>query len=184
MLDLKAASEIIKSGKTIAVPCIQGFLLLSSGQSEESISVLKAICKLGESVGLNLWVENEGRINKHVTEVPEVAWDLIDSTEGEITLVLPQGKHIAKTAIFEDGYIAMTLTKLDWAKRLIQQAKSPIVVVNWQSTELPSNMDLQILDLSFEKTPLEMAHFSVIKIADDGGIKILRRQGNKILPHL
>lgn len=184
MVDLKAASDLVKSDAIVAVRTPIGYLMMCNAQTESAVGSLKSTCNIKGSDGLNLWMDNESRLNRHLREVPEVAWDLIDSTEGEITLILPEGHQIAKSAMFEDGYIAVTITDFDWAKRFIQQAKSPIAVVNWMSAELPSNLEIQVLDLSPEKTIRETPQFSVIKIAGDGGIKILRRQGNKILPHL
>ncbi len=169
----------------MAIPHDKGYTVICSAQNESAVSMLKNCFDLNPTEGVNIWVDADARIERLVGEVPEVAWDLVDSTEGEITIMLSDAKQVAKSVMFKDQSIAVTITKHTWAKKIIQQIKTGLVAIKCKA-EMPENLEAQVdvLILPSEKSKPVFDNYPIIKIAPDGGIKIIRREGIQTLPHV
>lgn len=184
-MDFKAISEKIKAGAIIRVKGNNTNLLLCGADHENAIAKLKSVMHIAAADGVNVWVDNDGRLERHVNEIPEVAWQLIDSTDGKITLMIPDGKLVAKNALFAQGEIALTLTEFQWAKKLIQMSKTALAVFpenGLQDADLLKEVD--VVNLPSENDNVTREIFPIIKVAADGGIKIVRREGIDTLKHI
>lgn len=188
MVDSQEFSEAVKAGKTVVINQGNHQLWCCSARDEQQIALLKTHLKIPQKDGVNIWVDSDSRLNQHMKDVSEAAWDVFDATEGDITLILPLPNNIAKSALFQDGTVAVTFTKELWARKMMQWLKSPLAILKSQKGNEGLPIDLKgnvyVLNLPAQINQSVFQGYSIIKLAEDGGIKIIRNQGQKLLPHI
>ncbi|KAF5291733.1 hypothetical protein FQR65_LT20415 [Abscondita terminalis] len=129
-------------------------------------------------------VECERRLQELV-EVPELAWEMMDLSEKPITFIYDNPKGLPKELLAEDGSIGIRLVKNDFCKKLISKLNKPLVSTsaNLSGSKSPlkfADIDSEILKgvdyvvEEFHDVVSEYPGSSVIKIGQDGKIKIIR----------
>lgn len=88
--------------------------------------MLRRLKNRGTEKGFTIWVESDARLNLHVEEVPALAWDIIDTSEEPITLVLPKGKKVDKEALADDGSIAIRMVRDPNEIKLVRMINGPV----------------------------------------------------------
>jgi hypothetical protein len=188
LLDSPEFSEAVKAGKIVVIAQDNQQIWCFSAQDEEQIVSLKNHLNIPRKEGVNIWVDSDSRLNQHLKEVSEAAWDVFDATEGEITLILPLPRNIAKSALFEDDTVAITYTKEQWARKMMQLLKSPLAIlkstVGYEDLAIDLKGKVYVLNLPAQMNQSAFQGYSIIKLAEDGGIKIIRSQGQKLFPHI
>lgn len=188
MTDSNDFSEAVKAGKTIVLNNGNTRLWFCSAKDEERVALLKTQLGISKREGVNIWVDNDSRLNQHTKDVSEAAWDVFDATDGEITLILPHANNIAKSALFEDQSAAITFVKEPWTSSMMKWMKSPLAVIKSQDgkEDIPLNLqkDVYVLNLAAQINQIIFQGHSIIKLSNDGGIKIIRNQGQKLVPHI
>lgn len=66
-------------------------------------------------------VDNSGRLNSYVDEVPDIAWDLIEMAEKPLTIIYPEAKNLAPNLLAEDKSVGIRVTNEDFSKKLCAQ---------------------------------------------------------------
>ena len=72
-------------------------------------------------------VGSEVMLERTVINMPEIAWDLIESANRPLTLIYDEVKGIAPNAIAEDGSCGIRLAKDTFCQQLIQRLGKPII---------------------------------------------------------
>jgi Putative translation factor (SUA5) len=83
-------------------------------------------------------VDSDARLQRYVRQVPDVAWQLIDSLQGvpgdtvaetarPTTLILDDAVNLAKNLIAEDGSIALRITNEPFSKELCYRFQKALV---------------------------------------------------------
>ncbi len=130
-------------------------------------------------------VANDAMLNRHVHFVPEMAWDLMDVTEKPLTIVYSGPKNIANNAIASDDTVAIRKVQKGFANQLTKRFNKAIISTsaNISGKPTPSSfleIDPYILEavdyvVNLPAETNKMAKpSSIIKVDEDGTIKILR----------
>lgn len=152
--------------------------------NEKAIEKIFEIKKRDPNKSLIILVENEKRLQE-IVEVPPIAWDIIDLSEKPITIIYQNPKNLPQKLLAQDGSIGIRIVKNDFCKKLIQKLNRPLVSTsaNISGEKNPK----KFADISKEITSAvdyihpenheEIAKYegsSIIKIWDDGKIKVIR----------
>ncbi len=124
-------------------------------------------------------------LERHVAEVPEVAYDIIDLAEKPITIVFDEPKGVAKNLIAEDNTLAIRVASDKFCQYLINKFGKPIVStsanVSGQPTpkqfkeispEILKGVDYVVNLPDKSKNP---SPSSIIKLGNDGQVKVIRK---------
>ena len=57
-----------------------------------------------------LLTDMPGKIQNLVSQMPDIAWDLIEMSDSPLTIIYPGAKNIAKNLIAEDGSVGIRVT--------------------------------------------------------------------------
>ncbi|MDA0973248.1 MAG: Sua5/YciO/YrdC/YwlC family protein [Bacteroidetes bacterium] len=124
---IKEAVELLRSGAVLLhrADTIWGLICdATSDQAVESISVIKGRTNAKAYVVL---VSSSAMLERYVKEVPEVAWELIDTAVSPLTIIYPEGRLLSGGVCAADGSIAVRIVKDPLTERLIQQLGKPLI---------------------------------------------------------
>jgi L-threonylcarbamoyladenylate synthase len=184
--DLKRATEILKNGGIILYPADTEWSLGCDATNVEAVKRIHTIINQPDLKNIVVLMENPALLERYVTEVPEIAWDLVEISTTPLTIIFPNAKNLAPNLLDSDGSIGIRFTKEDFSMQLLQRFRKPVVSAparnkNDESpvsfNEIPEEIRNQadyIVEHGLENlTPAGSA--SVIKLWPGGRIEIIHQ---------
>lgn len=150
----------------------------------KAIDKIYKIKQRDSSQKLILLIHNEIRLNSYVREVPEIAWDIIDYSQQQPTIIYENAYNLSENLISEDGSIAIRLVQSGPLHHFLSKLKTPLTSTSANvsgktsplhlkevSKEILSKVDfiLDLPNLNSSKRPS-----SIIKLKSNGEVKIIR----------
>lgn len=125
--EINTTLKVLKEGGTILYPTDTVWGLGCDATNSEAIQKLFKIKKREESKSLIILIDDETKLNKYVKEVPEIAWELIESSERPLTIIFPAACNLPKNLVAADGSIAIRVVKDEFCRKLINRLGKPLV---------------------------------------------------------
>jgi len=128
--DIRRAVEVLRKGGVILYPTDTVWGIGCDATNEEAVKRVYEIKQRDDSKALICLVDSDARLQRYVRNVPEVAWQLIDSIqEGgkPTTLVLDGAVNLAANLIAEDGSIGIRITQEPFSKELCFRFQKALV---------------------------------------------------------
>ena len=184
--DIKKALEVLRAGGTILYPTDTIWGIGCDATNKDAVEKVCRIKKREESKSMIVLIENENFLNRYVKEVPDVAWDLIDTNDKPMTIVYDGVRGLAPNVIAEDGSAGIRITKDEFCKKLIYKFGKPIISTsaNISDEPAPNNFTeiseniLKEVDyvVNWRQNEFTKAHpSSIIQVKLNGEIKIIRK---------
>ena len=183
--DIKKAVEVMQRGGIIVYPTDTIWGIGCDATNEESVKRIYDIKKRAEGKALVVLVDSEVKIESHIKEVPDVAWQLIEVAVRPLTLVLDGARGLASNLPASDGSVAIRLTNEAFSKELCRRMKRPLVSTSANisgekapgnfadiSEEIKAAVDYVCTSRREEKG--DGCASSIIKLCSDGQISIIR----------
>ena len=183
--DIKKAVEVMRKGGIILYPTDTIWGIGCDATNAEAVAKVYAIKKRDDSKALICLVDSDARLQRYVLRVPNVAWDVMELATKPTTVVLDHAVNLAPNLIAEDGSIAMRITQESFSRELCYRFQKPVVSTsaNVSGEEAPQNfkdiseeiinaVDYVCWSRRNEHKPHQAS--SIIKIAEDGEVKIIR----------
>lgn len=183
--EINKCIEVLKSGGLILYPTDTVWGIGCDATNETAVKKIYELKQRKDSKSMIVIVSNDAMLNKHVVEVPELAWDIVDLATNPITIVYPKAKQLAKNAISPDGSIAIRMVKEGFCNQLVHKFNRPIVSTSANistkltpqtfqeiSTEIKEGVDF-IVNQKFDTGTKKAS--SIIKIDLSGEIQVLRK---------
>ena len=131
-------------------------------------------------------MENPNLLNSYISEVPEIAWDLIEVADNPLTIIYPGAKNLASNLIAPDGSIGIRITTEPFTQQLIQRFRKPLVSTSANlsgqrsplnyagiSDEIKNSVDFIV---SYRQDdPTKSQPSGIIKLGLGGQIEIIRK---------
>ena len=142
--------------------------------------------KRSETKTMILLVSDIEMLKEYVSNIPEIALDLINSFRQPTTIIYPEAKNIAKNLIGPDGSIAIRVVLDDFCKQLITLFGKPIVStsanISGESTPLLFSKISEKIKSSVDyvvKTEQDkikqLKPSTILKLHNDGEFEIIRK---------
>jgi L-threonylcarbamoyladenylate synthase len=184
--EIKNAIEVLRKGGTILYPTDTVWGIGCDARNKDAVAKVFNIKQRAEYKSMVILVCNETMLNRHVKEVPEVAWELLESAEEPLTIIYPEGRMLAEKLIAADGSIGIRLVRENFCNTLIHKFGKPIVStsanISGENTPITFNeITLDILNkvdyiVNYRRDEANNGKSStLIKVALNGEIKILRK---------
>ena len=129
--DIKNAVEVMRRGGVILYPTDTVWGIGCDATNAEAVRRVYEIKQREDSKALICLVDSDARLQRYVRQVPDVAWQLIDSLDGAdarpTTLILDGAVNLAPNLIAEDGSIALRITHEPFSKELCYRFQKAIV---------------------------------------------------------
>src|SRR5664279_835637 len=108
--DLIKALEVLRSGGVILYPTDTIWGIGCDATNPDTVKRVYEIKQREDIKSMLILMENPNLLNSYVSEVPEIAWDLIEVSVKPITIIYPGAKNLASKLIAQDGSIGIRLT--------------------------------------------------------------------------
>ena len=126
--DLKKSLEVLRSGGVILYPTDTIWGLGCDATVENGVERIDSIKQRPAMKSMIILVDSLGMLERYTSGVPPVAFELIEVSDGPLTLVLPAAKGLlAPSIVSADGFIGVRLCRDEFCSALIGRFRKPIV---------------------------------------------------------
>lgn len=183
--DLRQALEVLHRGGVILYPTDTVWGIGCDATNPEAVQRVYAIKQRTDSKALITLVDSPAKIQAHVAEMPDVAWDLIDVAVKPLTIIYDGARHLAPNLLAEDGSIAMRVTSEAFSQMLCMRFKKPIVSTSANISGAPTPATFAEIDECIKQAVDYIcttrqddrsiaSPSSIIKLGVGGEVKIIR----------
>ncbi|WP_448702997.1 L-threonylcarbamoyladenylate synthase [Mucilaginibacter sp. AW1-3] len=184
--EVAKALKVLQDGGIILYPTDTIWGIGCDAGNEEAVKKIYTLKQREESKSMIVLLANDNQLQSYVSEVPEIAYNLIEYAENPLTLVMPGAKNMAKNLIAADGSVGLRVTRHEFCQQLIQRLRRPLVSTsaNISGQQSPKNfngvstdiidgvdyvVDLEQHDLT-EKRPS-----TIMRLEPDGRFEFIRK---------
>ena len=119
--DIKKACQVMREGGVILYPTDTIWGIGCDATNEDAVRRVYEIKQRQDSKAMLVLVDSSVKVDFYVRDVPEVAWDLIDLADKPLTIIYSGARNLAANLLAEDGSVGIRVTNEDFSKRLCQQ---------------------------------------------------------------
>ncbi|OIQ22824.1 L-threonylcarbamoyladenylate synthase [Lacinutrix sp. MedPE-SW] len=178
------AVTVLKQGGIILYPTDT---VWGIGCDATNYNAVKKVYKLKnreESKALICLVNNYSMLEKHVDNVPNIAYDILDLAINPTTVIYDNPAGVAENLIAEDNTLAIRVTQDKFCQHLIKYLGKPIVSTSANLAGNPTPKSFKEIDeailkgvdyvvnLQTEKRSTNPS--TIIKLSNNGSVKIIR----------
>jgi len=184
--DIVKAIEVLRAGGIILYPTDTIWGIGCDATNPTAVNRIYEIKQRQDTQSMLVLMENPNLLNSYITEVPEIAWELIDVADTPLTIIYPGAKNLAANLLARDGSIGIRITNEAFTQQLIQRFRKPVVSTsaNISGQKTPQNF-AEISDeikksvdyiVGFRQDDLTRSNPSgIIKVGLGGQIEIIRK---------
>lgn len=188
--DIKKAVETMRKGGVILYPTDTVWGIGCDATNAEAVKRVYEIKQRDDSKALICLVDSDARMQRYFRNVPDVAWQLVDSLkEGDgkpTTLILDGAINLAENLIAEDGSVGMRITNEPFSKELCFRFQKAIVSTSANISGEPAaqnycDIDPRIIEavdyVCWSRRQEHKPHTpsSIIKLKENGEVEIIRK---------
>ena len=187
--DIRQAVETLRQGGVILYPTDTVWGIGCDATNADAVSRVYQIKQRDDSKALICLVDSDARLQRYVRDVPEVAWQLIDSiAEGDrpTTLILDGAVNLAPNLIADDGSIGIRITNEHFSRELCYRFQKAIVSTSANISGEPAAQNYRDIDpkiieavdyVCWSRRQEHQPHqpSSIIKLGRDGQVAIIRK---------
>lgn len=184
-MNIEQTIEVLKNGGTILYPTDTIWGLGCDATNEEACQKIQVLKNRPANKSFILLADSFQMVEKYIPDFHQVCYDLADLATSPLTIIYPNAKGIAKSAINEDGSIGIRITKDPSCLKLIRSIRKPILSTSANlsgeshptcfkevNPSILTNVDAVLEERTEEimTTPSQ-----IIKIDLDGSVKVIRK---------
>ena len=188
--DIKNAVAVLKRGGVILYPTDTVWGIGCDATNVEAVKRVYEIKQRDDSKALICLVDSDSRMQRYVRQVPDVAWQLIDSLkDGDgkpTTLILDGAVNLAANLIAEDGSIGMRITQEPFSKELCYRFQKALVSTSANISGEPAaqnycDIDPRLVEavdyVCWSRRQEHKPHqpSSIIRLKENGEVTIIRK---------
>lgn len=154
--------------------------------NEEAVKRIFQLKQREDTKSMLVLMDNPAKLQTYISEVPDIAWDLIELTDKPLTIIYDGAKNLAPNLIAEDGSIGIRITDEAFSKELCRRFGKPIVSTSANISGNPSPSNFFEIDDEIKNAVDYIVEFrrkdrskatpsGIIKLEKDGSIRIIRK---------
>ena len=189
--DIRQAIETMRKGGVILYPTDTVWGIGCDAANAEAVKRVYEIKQREDSKALICLVDSDARMQRYFRNVPDVAWQLIDSLKEATdakptTLILDGAINLAPNLIAEDGSLGIRITNEPFSKELCFRFQKAIVSTSANISGEPAaqnycDIDPRILEavdyVCWSRRQEHKPHTpsSIIKLKENGEVTVIRK---------
>ena len=183
--DIKESLSTLRQGGIILYPTDTIWGLGCDPSNESAINRIAKLKSRGENKSLIILADGLSMVERYVTEIPDIIFELVEVSDTPLTIIYPKGKNLAPGVCSDDNSVAIRICHDEFCKELINRFRKPIVSTSANLSGNPSPENFNRIDKTLiDKVDYVVKHRQndrskgtvspVIKVNPDGTIKIIR----------
>ena len=189
--DIRQAIETMRKGGVILYPTDTVWGIGCDATNAEAVKRVYEIKQRDDSKALICLVDSDARMQRYFRNVPDVAWQLIDSLKEATdakptTLILDGAINLAPNLIAEDGSLGIRITNEPFSKELCFRFQKAIVSTSANISGEPAaqnycDIDPRLLEavdyVCWSRRQEHKPHTpsSIIKLKENGEVTVIRK---------
>ena len=189
--EIARAVAVMKEGGVILYPTDTVWGIGCDATNAEAVKRVYEIKQREDSKALICLVDSDARMQRYFRNVPDVAWQLIDSLKEATdakptTLILDGAINLAPNLIAEDGSLGIRITNEPFSKELCFRFQKAIVSTSANISGEPAaqnycDIDPRILEavdyVCWSRRQEHKPHTpsSIIKLKENGEVTVIRK---------
>lgn len=175
---------VLQQGGLILYPTDTVWGIGCDATNEEAVNKIFTLKKREDSKAMICLVANEHMLEKHVKEIPRIAYDLIELSEKPITIIYDKPMSVAKNLLASDTTLAIRVVRDPFCQYLIKKLRNPLVSTSANISGYPTptcfkEISEEILKgvdyiVNLECDSIKKSPSSIIKLGTDGTVKVIR----------
>lgn len=184
--EINKALAVLKDGGIILYPTDTIWGLGCDATNEAAVARINALKGRAAEKSLIVLLDTDNKLQSYVSEIPDVAYQLIEYAENPLTIVFSGAKNLAKGVINADGTVGIRIVRHDFCEQLLQRFRKPIVSTSANisgqpspqffdqiSEEIRNAVDL-IVDVDQEDRTVKRPS-TIIKLGPSGQFEFIRK---------
>lgn len=183
--EVRKACEVLRKGGVILYPTDTVWGIGCDATDAEAVKRVYEIKRRADSKAMLVLVDSPVKVDFYVSDVPAVAWDLIDFATKPLTIIYDGARNLAANLLAEDGSVGIRVTGEAFSKELCFRFRKAIVSTSANVSGQPSPADFheiseevkQAVDYIVGYRQDEAEHrkpSGIIKLGKGGEVKIIR----------
>ena len=188
--DIKNAVDVLRRGGVILYPTDTVWGIGCDATNAEAVKRVYAIKQRDDSKALICLVDSDARLQRYVRQVPDVAWQLIDSLNESdarpTTLILDEAVNLAPNLIADDGSVGIRITNEPFSRELCYRFQKALVSTSANVSGEPAAQNYQDIDprivesvdyVCWSRRQEHKPHqpSSIIRLRRNGEVEIIRK---------
>ncbi len=184
--EVAKAYKVIQEGGIILYPTDTIWGIGCDATNTEAVQKIYRLKQRDEAKSMIILLDVDNKLPAYISDVPELAYDLIEFAENPLTLVMPGAKNISPALINSDGSIGVRVVNHDFCQQLIQRMRKPLVSTSANISGKPSpqyfsQIDEAIIDgvdyvVDLDQDSMEIKTPSTImRLSPNGSFEFIRR---------
>lgn len=183
--DIKQAVDCLKNGGLILYPTDTVWGIGCDATNPDAVKRIYDLKRREESKSMLVLVDSDGALERIVDDIPEVAWQLIDTAVDPLTIIYDHPKNVATNLLANDGSLGIRITDEKYSKELCRRLRRPLVSTSANisgnkapgiysdiSEEIKAGVDYVA---SYRRDDTEAPSPSnIIKVSEGGLVKVIR----------
>jgi len=182
--EISNALEVLKNGGLILYPTDTVWGIGCDATNPDAVKKVYELKERQDKKALICLVADDRMLSRYVKEIPKVAYDLFEVSDGPITIIYDDAQNLAANLIAEDRSIGIRIPDDDFCFQLIRRFGKPIVSTSANISTQPTPKSFKeiaprilkgvdyVVNLHREKICTKPS--SIIKLSANGKVKIIR----------
>jgi L-threonylcarbamoyladenylate synthase len=144
--DLKESLNTLRKGGVLLYPTDTIWGLGCDPTNEPAVNRIFQLKSRGENKSLIILADSISMIERYVTEIPEIVYELAEVSDTPLTIIYPKGKNLALGVCSADGSVAIRICMDEFCSELISRFRKPIVSTSANLSGSPSPGNFSEID--------------------------------------
>ena len=183
--EINKTIEILKKGGLILYPTDTVWGIGCDATNGEAVAKIYKLKQRNDSKALICLVNNYSMLEKHVDNVPKIAYTILDIADKPTTVIYDAPAGIAENLVAKDNTLAIRIVKHPFCEKLIKYFGRPIVSTSANISGQPTPKSFKeipedilkgvdyVVNLPNQKTGSKPS--TIIKLNSKGMVKIIRK---------
>lgn len=138
-VELNEIGPLIRNGQVLLLAASNGSALIADARNNEAVKELTDFCNSKDIMRVRVLLDSDARLNRHVKDVPAVAWDIIDTLESALAIILDGAQNLSNFVLNKDGTVAFQMALDSEEIGLVQSANCPLIITELDDDEFQQN---------------------------------------------
>ena len=110
--DIKKACEVMAAGGIILYPTDTIWGIGCDATNEKAVQRVYELKRRTDNKAMLVLMDSEAKLDRYVSDVPDIAWDLISVSDKPLTIIYSSAKNLATNLLGADGSVGIRITNL------------------------------------------------------------------------
>jgi L-threonylcarbamoyladenylate synthase len=182
--EINNAIEVLAAGGLILYPTDTIWGIGCDATNEQAVKKVYELKQRDDSKALICMVANDGMLERYISKVPDLAYDIMDLSTKPTTIIYDAPKGLAKNLIAHDNTLAVRVASDKFCQYLINKFKKPVVSTSANISGEPAPLNFvqisqSILNgvdyvVNLKQDEYKGSPSAIIKLSNDGKVKVIR----------